>query len=169
MARFYDPSGDDGGDVSFTDKAYISVYSTADQGPHTANAIQAFTYTNVDFSNDISLVDTSKITFAKAGKYNIAFSAQLHQTNSSGIIGIWLRKNGNNVPLTNTKISITSNNPYYVAAWNLFVDAAENDFFELVWSSSSNNTVIEYEAATGSGPTEHPAVPSIILTINQID
>ena len=158
------------GDVdTATDKAYISLYSTADQGPFTANTIQPFTYTNVDFSNDISLVEGSLITFAKAGKYNLAFSAQLHQTNSSGIVNIWLRKNGNNMSATNTKCSITANNPYYVAAWNFFIDAAAGDDFELIWSSTSNHTVIEYEAATGSGATEHPSVPSIILTVNEID
>ena len=158
------------GDVdTATDKAYISLYSTADQGPYTENAIQPFTYTNVDFSNDISLVEGSLITFAKAGKYNLSFSAQLHQTNSSGTIEIWLRKNGNNVPATNTRMAITSNNPYYVAAWNFFIDAAVGDDFELVWSSTSANTVVEYEAASGSGPTEHPEIPSIILTVNQID
>jgi len=157
------------GDVdTANDMGYISVYSTADQGPFTANTIQAFTFTNTDFSNDITLVDGSKIRMEKAGKYNIAFSAQLHQTNSSGIVNIWLRKNGNNMAATNTKVSITSNNPYYVAAWNLFVDAAEDDYFELIWSSDSPNTKIEYEAPTGSGATEHPSVPSIILTANQI-
>jgi hypothetical protein len=158
------------GDVdAATDKAYISLYSTADQGPFTANTIQPFTYTNVDFSNDISLVEGSLITFAKAGKYNLAFSAQLHQTNSSGIVNIWLRKNGNNMSATNTKFSITANNPYYVAAWNFFIDAAAGDDLELIWSSNSNHTVIEYEAATGSGATEHPSIPSIILTVNEID
>ena len=158
------------GDVdTATDKAYISLYSTADQGPFTANTIQPFTYTNVDFSNDISLVEGSLITFAKAGKYNLAFSAQFHQTNSSGILNIWLRKNGNNIPLTNTKCSITSNNPYYVAAWNFFIDAAVGDDFELIWSSDSPNTKVEYDTATGSGATEHPSIPSIILTVNQID
>ena len=157
------------GDVdTATDKAYISLYSTADQGPYTENAIQPFTYTNVDFSNDISLVEGSLITFAKAGKYNLSFSAQLHQTNSSGTIEIWLRKNGNNVPATNTRMAITSNNPYYVAAWNFFIDAAVGDDFELVWSSTSANTVVEYGEASGSGPTEHPAIPSIILTVNEI-
>lgn len=158
------------GDVdTATDKAYISVSSSADQGPFTADAIQAFTYTDVDFSNDITLTEGSKINFAKAGKYNIAFSAQMHQTNSSGITQIWLRKNGNNMPSTNTKFSITANNPYYVAAWNLFVDIAEDDFIELIWSSNDNNTKVEYEPATGSGPTAKPAIPSIILTVNQID
>lgn len=158
------------GDVdTATDKAYISVSSSADQGPFTADAIQAFTYTDVDFSNDITLTEGSKINFAKAGKYNIAFSAQMHQTNSSGVVQIWMRKNGNNMPSTNTKFSITANNPYYVAAWNLFVDIAEDDFIELVWSSDDDHTKVEYEPATGSGPTEKPAIPSIILTVNQID
>jgi hypothetical protein len=51
---------------------------------------------------------------------------------------------------------------------NLFVNAAAGDYYELMWSSDSQHTVMEYEAPTGSGPTLHPAVPSIILTVNQV-
>jgi len=148
--------------------ASASFFSTTDQGPFAANAIQAFTFNDVDWANDIILIDMTKLTMINAGKYNIAFSAQLHQTNGSGIVNIWLNKNGTPVANSNTKVAITANNPYSVAAWNLFVDAAAEDYYELMWSSDSNNTVIEYEAATGSGATLHPAVPSIILTVNQV-
>jgi hypothetical protein len=148
--------------------ASASFYSTVDQGPHAANSIQAFTFNSTDWATGITLGGTSQITMTNAGKYNIAFSAQLHQTNSSGITNIWLNKNGTPVSYTNTKVAITSNNPYYVAAWNLFVDAAAGDYYELMWSSTSQHTVIEQEAATGSGATLHPEVPSIILTVNQV-
>ena len=154
-----------GGDIF---GASASFYSTADQGPHTANSIQAFTFNNTDWTTGVTLGGTSQITMTNAGKYNIAFSAQLHQTNGSGTINIWLNKNGTPMSNTNTKVAVTANNPYYVAAWNLFVDAAAGDYYELMWSSDSNNTVIEYEAATGSGPTLHPAIPSVILTVNQV-
>lgn len=146
-----------------------SFYDIQDQTT-TAGAIQAMKLRQTDFSSGVSIggVDSTQITIANAGIYNIAFSAQLHQTNSSGITNIWLNRNGTPMANTNTKVAITSNNPYYVAAWNLFVDADANDYFELMWSSDSNNTVLEYEAATGSGPTLHPAVPSVIVTVNKV-
>ncbi|NBP58366.1 hypothetical protein EBU71_17905, partial [bacterium] len=154
-----------GGDIF---GASASFYSTQDQGPFAANSIQAFTFNNTDWATGITLGGTSQITMTNAGKYNIAFSAQLHQTNGSGITNIWVNKNGTPLSNTNTKVAVTANNPYYVAAWNIFVDAAAGDYFELIWSSDSQHTVMEYEAPTGSGPTLHPAVPSIILTVNQV-
>lgn len=146
-----------------------SFYDVQDQ-TGTANSIQAMKLRQTDFSSGVSIggANSTQITIANAGIYNIAFSAQFHQTNSSGITNIWLNKNGTPMANTNGKVAITANNPYYVAAWNLFVDADAADYFELMWSSTSNNTVIEYEAETGSGPTLHPAVPSVIVTVNKI-
>jgi hypothetical protein len=146
-----------------------SFYDIQDQTA-SAGSIQAMRLRQTDLSNGVSIagVNSTQITIANAGVYNIAFSAQLHQTNSSGITNIWLNKNGTPMENTNTKVAITSNNPYYVAAWNLFVDADAADYFELMWSSDSNNTVIEHEPATGSGPTLHPAVPSVIVTVNKV-
>lgn len=146
-----------------------SFYDIQDQ-TGTANSIQAMKLRQTDFSSGVSIggANNTQITIANAGIYNIAFSAQLHQTNSSGTINIWLNKNGTPMANTNTKVAITSNNPFYVAAWNLFVDADAADYFELMWSSTSANTVIEHEAETGTGPTLHPAVPSVIVTVNKV-
>jgi hypothetical protein len=146
-----------------------SFYDIQDQ-TGTANSIQAMKLRQTDFSSGVSIggANSTQITIANAGIYNIAFSAQLHQTHSSGTINIWLNKNGTPMANTNTKVAITSNNPYYVAAWNLFVDADAADYFELMWSSTSANTVLEHEAETGTGPTLHPAVPSVILTVNKV-
>ncbi len=148
--------------------ASASFYSTADQGPFAANAIQAFTFNNYDWATGITLGSLTQVTMANAGKYNIAFSAQMHQTNGSGVVNIWLNKNGTPLANSNTKFAITANNPFSVAALNLFVDAAADDYYELMWSSDSQHTVMEYEAETGSGATLHPAVPSVILTVNQV-
>ena len=145
-----------------------SYYSTADQGPFAANTIQAMTLNETDWQTGITLNSNSRITFTNAGKYNIAFSAQTHQTNSSGIINIWLNKNGTPLSNTNTKFDITANNPYAVAAWNFFVNAAAGDYYQIMWSSSDNHTVLEALAATGSGATLHPEIPSVIVTVNQV-
>ena len=148
--------------------ASASYYSTADQGPVTVNTPTAFTFNNTDWQTGVTLQNTNDIVITAAGKYNIAFSAQLHQTNGSGVVNIWLNKNGNPLENTNTKIAITANNPFSVAAWNLFVDAAANDTYQLVWSSTSPNTVVEYEAQTTINGFVHPAIPSVILTVNQV-
>lgn len=144
-----------------------SYWSTADQ-TGTANSIQAMTITDVDWETGISVANSSKITMTNAGKYNIAFSAQLHQTNSQGVVNVWLAKNGTAVANTNTKVAISANDPYVVAAWNFFVNAAAGDYYQIMWSSDSANSRIEAEAATGSGATLHPAIPSVIVTVNQI-
>jgi hypothetical protein len=144
-----------------------SYYSTVDQ-TGTVNSIQSMTLNNTDWQSGISLQNSSQIRMTNAGKYNIAFSAQLHQTSSSGIVNIWLSKNGTPVNDSNTKVAITANSPYIVAAWNFFVNATAGDYYEIVWSSDSANTVIETEASTGSGATLHPAIPSVILTVNQV-
>jgi hypothetical protein len=144
-----------------------SYWSTVDQ-TGTANSIQAMTLTDTDWQTGIALESGSHIKFTSAGKYNIAFSAQFRQPQGSGTINIWLAKNGTAIANSNTKVSIAANNPYAVAAWNFFVDAAANDYYQIMWSSDDARTLIEYEASVGSGATLHPAVPSVILTVNQV-
>ena len=145
-----------------------SYWSTADQGPFSANTIQAMTLNSTDWETGISLTNNSRINFTNAGKYNIAFSAQMHQTASSGVVNIWLNKNGTPVSATNTKFDITANNPYAVAAWNFFVNVNAGDYYQIMWSSNDNHTVLEAIDATGSGATLHPSVPSVIVTVNQV-
>lgn len=144
-----------------------SYWSTQDQ-TGSANSIQAMTLNATDWQTGVALESSSHIKFTNTGKYNIAFSAQLHQTNSSGIVNIWLAKNGTAVANSNTKVAMSANDPYAVAAWNFFVDAAAGDYYQIMWSSDSQHSILEYEAAVGSGATLHPAVPSVIVTVNQV-
>jgi hypothetical protein len=159
--------GDDGADGGFG--ASASYYSTVDQGPQeSVNTAQAFTYNNNDWQTGVLLQNNSQIKMLGAGKYNIAFSAQLFQTSNTGTVNIWLSKNGSPLTNTNTKLVVESNAPYKVAAWNFFVEAAVDDYYELIWSSSSTNTKIEYDASQTINGNVYPAIPSIILTVNQV-
>ena len=109
----------------------------------------------------------SQMTFAHTGTYNIQFSAQLHNTGGGGsgnTVNIWLRLNGNDVANSDTKVTVPSNAPYVVAAWNFIVSVAAGDYVELVWFTDNANIIIEHENATVS----HPAIPSLILTVQQI-
>jgi hypothetical protein len=165
VARFNNPGiqgikGDPGAVGGYGVSA--SYWSTIDQ-TGTNNSIQAMTMNNTDWETGVSLQNGSQIHMPNAGKYNIAFSAQFHQTNSSSIINIWLSKEGVAVPDTNTKVTITANNPYVVAAWNFFVNAEAGTHYEIMWSANSSNAKIEHEPAG-----DHPAVPSVIVTVNQV-
>jgi hypothetical protein len=159
--------GADGADGGFG--ASASYHSRVDQGPQaSANLVQPFTFSTTDWETGILRVDNAKIKMLSAGKYNIAFSAQLYQTSNTGTINIWLNKNGTPMEYTNTKVVVESNAPYKVAAWNFFVDAAANDYYEIIWSSSSVHTKIEYDAAQTINGNLHPEIPSIIVTVNQV-
>jgi hypothetical protein len=146
---------------------YGSFYDVQQQ-TGTANSIQPMMVRSTQFSSGVSVTSNSHININHAGRYNLAFSAQFHQTSSSGVVNVWLAKNGTAVDNTNTKISIPSNAPYQVAAWNFFVDSEGSDYYQIMWSSDSANTVIETVGATGSGASLYPAVPSVILTVNQV-
>ena len=125
------------------------------------------TYNVTDINNGVSIVSSSRITIANAGVYNIQFSAQFDKTDSGDDkVDIWLSKNGSNVANTNTEMTLVGNNGKHVAAWNLFVNAAAADYFELCWSSADANVFINY-VATQSTPTR-PAIPSVILTVNKV-
>lgn len=146
---------------------YGSFYSTVDQSNGGASVANKTTYNTTDFSNGVSIVSNSRITMANAGIYNIQFSAQFDKTDSGDdTVQIWLQKNGSNIANTNTEMTLTGNNGKHVAAWNFFVNAAANDYFEICWHSSDTAVFINYIAAASS-PTR-PATPSVILTVNKV-
>lgn len=149
-------------------KSYASFYDMNTFGPYASNSEQAFPMETTDFANGIHIggINSSEIVIENAGKYNIAFSTQFHVTSASAIVYVWLKKNGISIPNTNTRIDIPSAAPYHVAAWNFFVDAAANDSYEIFWSTPSNNVSIQ--SITGLTGTK-PDVPSVIVTVNQID
>jgi hypothetical protein len=149
--------------------ASASYHSRITQGPQaSANLVQPFTFSTTDWQTGIERVDNTKIKMLNAGKYNIAFSAQLVQANNNGTVNIWLNKNGTPMAYTNTKLVIESNATYTVAAWNFFVDAAANDYYEIIWSSSSTHTTVQYDPAQTINGNLHPEIPSIIVTVNQV-
>jgi hypothetical protein len=143
--------------------SYGSFFDTTTQ----TNAITAgnrFKLNTTDFNSGVSIALTSRITFANAGKYDIQFSAQFEKTDSGDDeVEIWLKKNGNDISFTNTKFLMIGNRAKLVPSWNFFVDANANDYFEIMWYSPDADVQISTIAASS-----RPAIPSIILTVNQV-
>jgi len=130
-----------------------------------------FNNTDAESTSGITLVAGSKITFSKAGTYNIAFSAQMRNFYASGAqnsnAAIWISKNGNDIPLTSSWVYYDKYDKKSVEAWNFFVTVAAGDYCQLMWWDKDGNTEMLAEPAQTT-PVIIPAVPSVILTVNQV-
>ena len=166
------------GNLTGAIKAYGSFYDMTDQtGP--AATILAMKLGNTDTSatNGISIVndgnsDPTQITVSQTGVYDIQFSAQMIKDsgNSATRATIWIRKNGIDVPDSATYISFPGNSVYIVPAWNWFIQLNAGEYAQLMWhidSNVDNGLLLAHESA-GVAPV-HPAVPSLIVTVNKIN
>ena len=148
-----------------------SFWSNQDQSAANTTTAYPITLNNTDpDSTGVSVVSNSQITFANAGVYNIQFSAQADRVSGSGSdsIDIWFRKNGTDIPDSNTVVTVAGGAAAAktVAAWNYMLNLSAGDYIELVWRTSDINLQLIHEAAATS-PTR-PAIPSVIVTAQQV-
>lgn len=111
----------------------------------------------------------SKIRCENAGVYNFQFSVQMVNTdNNIQDIDIWLRKNGVDVAESNSQFSIHERHAgidgHGIAALNLFIDLAANEYIELMWATTNTGATIQYIAPQTS--PVRPGTPSVILTVS---
>lgn len=146
---------------------YGSFLHTASISLSVTSASYSASFNTTDFAYGVSISGSNqdKIKVANSGVYNIQFSAQFDKTNSSNAtVYVWLRKNGTDIPVSNTGLTLGGGaNDSAVAAWNFFVSASANDYYQLMFAATGNNTRVLYTT-----PSLGPAVPSIILTVNRV-
>jgi len=147
---------------------YGSWFSSSDQTAAAINTAYNFSVNNKDYEEGIAVKDNSKFTVEESGTYNVQFSAQIHHRTGGGggsgdSIWIWLKKNGSNVTNSATRLNLNSGK-YAVAAWNFFIDLKHDEYVQLAWSTDTTQMAIESESAS----SPKPAVPSLIVTMNQI-
>ena len=163
--------------VPYSAAAYVSglpfgsFYDVNDQTVASTTTAYAITLSNTDFSENVFLSNSSRINVRAAGKYNVQFSVQFANTDTQiHDADIWMRKNGSDLTNSNSQFSIPNSHGgtdgHLIAALNLFVDLAANDYVELMWSAASTQVKLEY-IGTQSSPTR-PATPSAIVTIQHI-
>jgi hypothetical protein len=159
-----------GGGFNTATGSYGSFYDTTIQ-TNVAGTARSMSLNTTDITNGVSVSGSTNpfntyIKTENAGVYNIQFSAQVDKTDSgTDEIWIWLRKNGTNLADTATSVQLTGNGAHYVAAWNFFVNAAANDYFQLMWYSPDANVRLHAEPAFGVVP----GIPSLIVTVNRVD
>ena len=153
---------------------YGQFQSQTDQTAAAIDVAYAVTYDVSDFLDGITLSSGSRLTVPNAGVYNVTYSIQFkNTTNAVQDIDIWLRKNGTDVPDTNSRFSIAArkgagNPSHLIATTPIMVELAANDYVQVVWHVTDTGVSIEHfpavTAVPGTTPA-HPATPSAIVQV----
>ena len=157
--------------TSTLNKNYASFYDTGDQTGLAGTELTMSANTSDSWNTGITLSANTIFVIQNPGVYSLAFSAQMVKTggNSSTHAHIWLYQNGLDVPNSASQIGFPSNSVYVVPAWNFFFSTTTpNEYVELKWeinSNVNNQLLLKYQPAAGNVPE----IPSLIVTINQVN
>lgn len=160
--------------------AYLGAFHDEASQPmvNTAQA-QVVTFTSTDVSAGVTMAGGSRITVANAGTYNIAFSFQLKNANTTSdrFARFWLAKNGSaptaNLPMTSSIAQVPKQDGvkpgYIILAFNFVLALAGGDYVEVWWNADDTDVSIETVPATPGSLTEPqmPASPSVVCTVTQ--
>jgi len=154
----------------FLNNPHGAFQDSTDQVAASTTVATAVTFNTTDFSNGVTLSNSSRLNVADSGIFNIQFSIQLKNTTNDGQdVDIWFRKNGTNIDNSNSRYHAparksTGDPSHMVAALNFFVELTAGDYVEIMYKVDNVNVTIEHFAASAS-PTR-PAVPSVIATVS---
>lgn len=154
---------------SFTYGANASFQDYTNQTIASANTPAVVTFNTTDWATGVTLVSSSQMTVASAGKYNFQFSIQFNCTSVQlQDVYVWLRKNGTDIAGSAGLVSVPSSHGavdgHTIVGWNFFLDLAANDYIQLVWTAGSTTVSIKTIAAGASWPS----TASVVMTINQV-
>lgn len=136
---------------------------------YAANTGYPLLFNTTDFANDTSLVNTTAMTVAKAGIYNMQFSVQVESfDNAQQDVFIWLKQNGVDILGSTGKVGMQprkgANDPSHdIKGWNYFLSMNAGDNVEIWWSTTSLYVTIPNYVATPF-PTK-PSTASVVATM----
>ena len=147
-----------------------SFWDTTTQTAAVANTPYAITLNSADTDNNgVSIASSSQMTFANAGVYSITFSIQFtNHSTATGNTQIWLKKNGTNIPDTNSHFDVPDKQgsaySSEILTVNFVLKLNANDYIQVWWQTANTSVYLETIAAAGA----YPLTPSIILTAQQV-
>ena len=154
---------------------YGQFQSQTDQTAAAIDTAYAVTYDASDFLDGVTLSSGSRLTVPDAGVYTVNYSIQFKNT-SNGIqdIDIWLRKNGTDIPDTNSRFSIPArksigNPSHLIAVTPIMVELAANDYIQIMWHVTDVGVSIEHYPAVTYSAGVTPAIPATPSAIVQVE
>lgn len=149
---------------------YGSFIDTTDQPLVSTAAAQRITINTTLENRGVTIASGSRITFELAGTYKILASIQTTNLgNNTTEVNFFLKKNGNIIADSNTRIDLEPRKSVGVPYHGCFtieyqLTVAANDYVELWWAADHLEVTLETIAANGT----HPAAPSVILNVAQV-
>jgi hypothetical protein len=149
--------------------------SNTDQTAAAIDVAYALTYDQSDFVDGVTLSSGSRLTVPTEGIYNFTYSIQFKNTvNDVHDIDIWLRKNGTDVPNTNSRFSIparksTGNPSHLIAVTPVMIQLAANDYIQIMWHVTNTGVSIEHFPAVTAVPGTTPAIPATPAAFVQVE
>lgn len=146
---------------------YGSFARNQDQTVAGANVSTAIIYDTTVASSQI-YYSGSRIYVSAIGIYRILYTVQVDTTSGGQqSVAIYIRKNGVDVPDSNSFFTI-QNNGEVIAACEIILALVSGDYIEIIMRSSDANMTANYIAAGGTAPNTYPATPAIITNIQKI-
>jgi hypothetical protein len=158
-------------DIIAYNRAYGAWSDSTDQTGNISTGT-VITYNTQDVTDGITLVNNSEITVPNTGVYDLQFSAQFKNVdNAQQEVVIWFKVNGSDLANSATIVTVPARKSasifgYAVAAWNIFLDLNSSDYVEIFWLPSSTQLTLEHLPA--SVTPAYPAIPSIIVSVQQV-
>lgn len=154
------------GDSTNLHSPYAQLVSNTTQSAAAIDQAYAVTFDVNDFPDGITIVSSSRITFAQAGIYLVTPSIQLSSTSTgTEIVDVWFRKNGTDIANSNTKYSIPSRKSAgvpaaLVASSPYIVSVAANDYIQIMWNPTATTVTIQQSPAKTFSAGNNPATPA---------
>ena len=154
---------------------YGQFQSQSDQTAAAIDTAYAVTYDVSDFLDGVTLSSGSRLTVPDAGVYTVSYSIQFkNTTNDIQDIDIWLRKNGTDIPDTNSRFSIParkgSGNPsHLIAVTPVMVELAADDYIQIMWHVTNTGVSIEQYPAVAYSAGVTPAIPATPSVLVQVE
>lgn len=148
----------------FKRSRYGQFLDTTSQIPAAINTPYAVTFDTTDVSNGVYIGSpTSRVYVDERGTYNFLFSIQLDKTTGGvGIVWIWPRINGVDVPNSNSQLRLQGNNAEQLATIGYFFKLNAGDYVEVMYAVDD----VTVQLTSFASSAFYPAVPSIILTVS---
>jgi hypothetical protein len=159
-------------EAAYADSApYGAFQDSTNQTAANTTTAYPMTFNTTDYSNGVSVVSNSRLTVKSYGIYNLQFSAQLVNTDSSiHDMDIWFRKNGTNVPASNSRYSVPNSHGgvdgHTIAALNYYIELNANDYVEIMWAT--DNTAVSIQQLPTRTSPDTPSTPSVIATMQYV-
>jgi hypothetical protein len=99
----------------------------------------------------------------QSGFYQFDISLEVEATSNKGVVYVWFRKNGNDIPKSSRSNTITNGDVFSISS-TIQVSLNANDWIEVVWAASASGIQLKANAT----PVVGPSVASALLSVGQI-